>query len=968
MKKAVISILSVLFAVSLSIAGIACSDKKETVINDNRKVILSSYELIIEKDSVEKITAEMSVGKGKFVWSTSDEAVATVEEGVITGVSVGTAVVTAKYGDKQAECKVSVVLPDGYPKFYRGDEEVETFVGNTYKIDAKVTFNGEEVQSAISYEVANERIATVDNGVITGVSEGETEIKVTAVYCGYAVVKTVSVKVHGRMIVRADNENAVVQLVEDSSLGYKTNAYIGVKAFYDLNDVTGSVTDVVWTSSDDKIVAVTSSADENGFKRAEVSSVSAGDAKIKCDFKYNGESYSYSFDVVAEKSVYTISEAVLADSETDGTQTATLTTNIPSGCSVTPALGVKISGKNAEIKEIVDNDIVLARPNGVAKGGIDVTIEDAKWICTVEDGVYCTAVLTNDSCEVLKDGGELFSGDYYVLGEDINVGWTSKTMEPVKIMGTLDGRGHTLKGITLDKPASGWFRDSGDSSQTYVGYISVNDGVIKNLAIEYEATTGMEDGSNTFSDLIHYNNGEINNLYIKADVKGSGWYGSVVVGKNYGVIRNCVTVCPEYKSSANLRARLSAYVAFSYGGSIINCYTLGGDWDGLNDSTAQGAGKCYTEVYNGGVTISNWRGLSDLGEVASNGFKKEDGWSGFWRTDKYIVAFAGEQISLIPTTYLELDYIEESEGSIAIEVPSEVTLDGMTITFNGKKATPVSLEEGILTVKRGSFVYGEYDIAISYADRAFKAMGVSFVTKAIRSSDADNFADLFVGDEDAYFVLAEDIDFGGKGLAGNINLKGVFDGKGHTLKNFVLDYTGYPSNGWNAYIFSENNGTIKNVAFEYDMKDSPNDRIAIVNSNKGVIENVYAKVRVIETIQNDYQKAGALVQENKGGVIRNCITEITVEDGVIIGKDAPGSAYYTVAGITWYNLDGSTVENCYSVVGNSVIPLYAYSDSSDVIDSDTLGSVEDFSSIGFDKDNGWNEFWQFVDGEIIFGL
>ena len=48
-------------------------------------------------------------------WSTSDATIATVENGVVTAVAAGTATITAKAGDKEATCVVTVKsrVPDG---------------------------------------------------------------------------------------------------------------------------------------------------------------------------------------------------------------------------------------------------------------------------------------------------------------------------------------------------------------------------------------------------------------------------------------------------------------------------------------------------------------------------------------------------------------------------------------------------------------------------------------------------------------------------------------------------------------------------------------------------------------------------------------------------------------------------------------------------------------------------------------
>ena len=56
-------------------------------------------------------------------WTTSDQAIATVSNGVVTAKKVGTATITAKAGSKTATCKV-IVEPNSTDNNL-GDFEVE---------------------------------------------------------------------------------------------------------------------------------------------------------------------------------------------------------------------------------------------------------------------------------------------------------------------------------------------------------------------------------------------------------------------------------------------------------------------------------------------------------------------------------------------------------------------------------------------------------------------------------------------------------------------------------------------------------------------------------------------------------------------------------------------------------------------------------------------------------------------------
>ena len=78
-------------------------------------VKLNKTELTLEIDASETLTATVSpedASDPTVTWTTSDAKVATVENGKVTGVKVGTATITATAGEKSATCKVTVVDPN----------------------------------------------------------------------------------------------------------------------------------------------------------------------------------------------------------------------------------------------------------------------------------------------------------------------------------------------------------------------------------------------------------------------------------------------------------------------------------------------------------------------------------------------------------------------------------------------------------------------------------------------------------------------------------------------------------------------------------------------------------------------------------------------------------------------------------------------------------------------------------------
>lgn len=114
-------------------------------------------------------------------WTSSNEEVATVNDGVVSAVSAGEATITAKAGDQTALCKVTV------QKKFVAVESVElnkmelTLVeGNTETLTATVKPD-DATDKAVSWKSSDDKIATVDaNGKVTAIKVGEATITATA--------------------------------------------------------------------------------------------------------------------------------------------------------------------------------------------------------------------------------------------------------------------------------------------------------------------------------------------------------------------------------------------------------------------------------------------------------------------------------------------------------------------------------------------------------------------------------------------------------------------------------------------------------------------------------------------------------------------------------------------------------------------------------------------------------------------
>ena len=136
--------------------------------------------LTLDKNEIEILTAEgkntatltATYKKGStFVWETSNDKVATVENGVVTAVAPGTATITVKCDGKEATCTVvvadkAVYLSSTFVYLYlKADEDGTT--KNTKTLTATASDN-----SAITWATSDDTTVTVENGKITGLKKG----------------------------------------------------------------------------------------------------------------------------------------------------------------------------------------------------------------------------------------------------------------------------------------------------------------------------------------------------------------------------------------------------------------------------------------------------------------------------------------------------------------------------------------------------------------------------------------------------------------------------------------------------------------------------------------------------------------------------------------------------------------------------------------------------------------------------
>ena len=159
---------------------------------------LSTKSIEVEKGKTQTINAvitpENATKKG-ITWTSSNTNVATVANGVVKGVSAGTATITAttKDGGFTDTCEVTVTQ-NAVKGISLSEKLIDLGLGYKKQITAKVTPD-DATDKSVEWTSDNPEIATVENdGTITGKSYGRTVITATTTDGGYSAKCVVRVK------------------------------------------------------------------------------------------------------------------------------------------------------------------------------------------------------------------------------------------------------------------------------------------------------------------------------------------------------------------------------------------------------------------------------------------------------------------------------------------------------------------------------------------------------------------------------------------------------------------------------------------------------------------------------------------------------------------------------------------------------------------------------------------------------
>ena len=241
-----------------------------TAISGNRqkiakcKVIVSKPEVPLTGIKLKEENVTVEIGKTGYIgaiynpsdasdkvlyWSSSDESVAKVNEGVVTAIGEGKAILTAtaRAGGKTASCTVTVENPNfvHIDEIKMKTEELNLNKGENGWIG--VTYNPSNASNKVlTWKSSNEDVAIVREGNVKAVGEGTAILTATSEDGG----KTASCKV----IVTGGKKHLENIALKTTTLEMKPGEGKTIYVEYNPSDVEDKV--LYWTSNNEKVVTV----------------------------------------------------------------------------------------------------------------------------------------------------------------------------------------------------------------------------------------------------------------------------------------------------------------------------------------------------------------------------------------------------------------------------------------------------------------------------------------------------------------------------------------------------------------------------------------------------------------------------------------------------------------------------------------------------------------------------------------
>ena len=183
---------------------LGCKDKTPTSSSSEEEqslITLSHTAISLPEDRTFQLTVDddESLKDNLVFWTIRDENIATVDNGLITALQIGSTICTVQVGKYTANCAINVTdyEPDKALNIVLAKDTFNLQAANTYVLPVTVTFGSEAISEyQLTGDSSDVGVATYADGIVTAVANGECDILLSATYGEYVANKLIYITVY----------------------------------------------------------------------------------------------------------------------------------------------------------------------------------------------------------------------------------------------------------------------------------------------------------------------------------------------------------------------------------------------------------------------------------------------------------------------------------------------------------------------------------------------------------------------------------------------------------------------------------------------------------------------------------------------------------------------------------------------------------------------------------------------------
>ena len=527
-----------------------------------------------------------------IVWTSSDNAVATVENGVVTAVKAGTATITAACGSAKTECTVTVTAAPAGPisvKVGTAAYPAKPIDGQAGKYHAAVPYGSDatiEVKDAFFLMVTNSKGGYLND-------EGSNPFTLTAAQLDKLLISkdipftpANSASKVAYLSIMDFTANASYELyieltrkavpatgvtLNETALSLRPTEKATLTAAVAPENTTDTL---VWTSSNDAVATVKDGVVTAKSEGTATITAACGSAKAECvvtvlpPIPATGVTLDKTALTLYEGDAAKLTATVKPEDTTD--KTIVWTSSDKTIATV----------KDGAVTAVKTGTATITAACGEAKATCAVTVK-APVAPAQKDGVY--QIGTADElvwfAKQVNGGSTAISG---VLTAEIDLNgfdWTPIGSSAKKFSGSFDGAGHTIKNLTID------YQTAKSGERLYLGLFGYAEGTkdnraaIKNLTVQGSVNAGSEFSvySGNVAGVVACGSyvdvsGVISRVNVTVDAKVGSACG---VGGLAGVLINSTATNCGSEGNVSGVKNLGGLCYEFYAGTMTSCYNTG---------------------------------------------------------------------------------------------------------------------------------------------------------------------------------------------------------------------------------------------------------------------------------------------------------------------------------------------------------------------------------------------------------